>query len=158
MLMLAAADGSAVHPVLPNALTEADWYEWSPDDRSLAVVHTGNNDRLLSIVDVDTGSVRTLDVHRVRVDNAVYWRPGTTSELVFSAHAGVGDASVGDVFPINADGTGFKLLIPSVMGPAEYMDIDLAPDGRTLTYWRWQKSTGARMHSLDSPTGADHAR
>jgi len=141
---------------LPNALTEADWYEWSPDDRSLAVVHTVNNDRLLSVVDVDTGSVRTLDVHRVRVDNAVYWRPGTTSELVFSAHAGVGDASVGDLFSINGDGTGFRPLIPSVMGPAEYMDIDLAPDGRTLTYWRWAgDSKGSRIHSLDIETGAD---
>jgi hypothetical protein len=113
------------------------------DDRSLAVVHTKNDTRVLSIVDVDTGSVRTLDVHRVRVDNSVFWRPGATSELIFTAHAGDGDASVGDIFSINADGTGMRPIVPSVMGPAEFIDLDLAPDGRTLTYWRWQKSTGS---------------
>jgi hypothetical protein len=62
---------------------------------------------------------------------------------------------VADIFSIQADGTGMRPVIPSVMGPAEYLDVDLAPDGRTLTYWRWEESKGSRIHSLDIMTGAD---
>jgi len=41
-------------------------------------------------------------------------------------------------------------------GPAEYRGVDLAPDGRTLTYWRWESPTlPARIHQLDIATKVD---
>ena len=46
--------------------------------------------------------------------------------------------------------------MPSVMGVAEYRGVDLAPDGRTLTYWRWESATNpGRIHQLDIATKVD---
>ncbi len=43
-----------------------------------------------------------------------------------------------------------------VTGPVEYKNVDLAPDGRTLTYWRWESPTlPGRIHQLDIVTKAD---
>jgi hypothetical protein len=45
---------------------------------------------------------------------------------------------------------------PSKTGPAEYRGVDLAPDGRTLTYWRWESPTlPGRIHQLDITTKVD---
>jgi hypothetical protein len=154
-LMVAASDGSAVRPVLPNTLTDADWFEWSPDGRSLAVVHTVTGKRVLSIVDVDGGTLRTLDVGGRPVDNSVFWRPGTASELIFTSHSQPGDYARAGLFSIQADGGKPTAIVPVVIGPAEYLDVDLALDGRTLTYWRWEESTGSRIHQLDTATGVD---
>jgi hypothetical protein len=155
MLMIGEPDGTKVRPVLAQPLTDADWFEWSPDSRSLAVVHTVDEVRVLSIIDIESGTLRTLDVNHVAVDNSVYWRPGATSELIFSSHAGAGDETVAAIFSINADGTGMRPVVPSVKGVAELIDVDLAPDGRTLTYWRWDKSKGSRIHQFDMETGSD---
>jgi Tol biopolymer transport system component len=155
MLMIGAPDGSGVRPVLKEPLTDADWFEWSPDSRSLAVVHTVGAARVLSIIDIEHGTLRTLDVNHVVVDNSVFWRPGTTSELIFSSHAGSGDTTVADIFSIDADGTGLRPVVPSVIGSAELINADLAPDGRTLTYWRWEEAKGSRIHQLDMETGND---
>ena len=155
ILMVAAPDGSAVRPILPVALTDADWYEWSPDSRSLAVVHAVNDTRVLSIVDVDRGTIRTQDVGGLAVDNSVYWRPGTTSELIFTSHAGSGDSTRAGFYSIQSDGGRPIAIAPLVTGPAEYINLDLAPDGRTLTYWRWEESKGSRIHRLDIATGDD---
>ena len=100
--------------------------------------------------------MRTLDVNGVGVDYWVYWLPGTTSELLFGSRAGAGDATVADIFSIQADGSGLTPVVPSKMGPAEYMGVDLAPDGRTLTYWRWESATlPGRIHQLDIATKVD---
>jgi hypothetical protein len=155
MLMVAAPDGSAVRPVLPEVLTDADWFEWSPDSRSLAVVHTANDTRVLSIVDVDRGTIRMLDVGGLVVDNSVYWRPGTKSELIFTSHAGSGDSMQAGIYSIQAEGGPPTAIAPSVTGGAEYLNLDLAPDGRTLTYWRWQELKGSHIHRLDIATGVD---
>jgi Tol biopolymer transport system component len=154
-LMVAASDGSAVRPVLPDTLTDADWFEWSPDGRSLAVVHTVTGKRVLSIVDVDHGTLKMLDVGGRPVDNSVYWRPGTTSELIFTSHSQPGDSARAGIFSIQAEGGKPTAIVPVVIGPAEFNGVDLAPDGRTLTYWRWEESTGSRIHQLDMVTTQD---
>ena len=155
-LMIAATDGSGVRSVLKEPLTEVTWIESSPDSRSLAVVHAANGVRVLSIVDIEHGTMRTLDVNGVGVDYWVYWLPGTTSELLFGSQAGSGDATVADIFSIQADGSGLRPVVPSVMGVAEYRGVDLAPDGRTLTYWRWESATNpGRIHQLDIATKVD---
>ncbi len=154
-LMVASADGSGVRPVLQEPLTDADWFEWSPDSRSLAVVHTDGGVRALSIIDVDHGTLRTLDVGGLPVDNSVYWRPGTTSELIFTSHSGSVDATVAGIFSIRADGGPATPVVPTVMGPVEFHDVDVAPDGQSLTYWRWQDMKGSSIHWLDIVTGED---
>ena len=157
-LMIAAADGSGVRSVLDEPLTDAGWFDWSPDSRSLAVVNAPHGVRVLSIVDVEHGTMRNLDVNRLDVDYWVAWLPGTTSELLFGSIAGSGDTTVTDIFSIQADGSGLTPVVPSKTGPVEYRGVDLAPDGRTLTYWRWESATlPGRIHQLDLATKDDRA-
>ena len=91
-LMIAAPDGSGVRSLLKEPLTDATWFDWSPDSRSLAVVHKANGVRVLSIVDIEHGTMRTLDVNGLAVDYWVAWLPGTTSELLFGSRSGSGDS------------------------------------------------------------------
>ena len=155
-LMIAAPDGSGVRSVLKEPLTDVTWFDWSPDSRSLAVVHTANGVRVLSIVDIEHGTMRTLDVNGLDVDYWVAWLPGTTSELLFGSRTGSGDSQRAGIYSIQADGSGLTPVVPSVTGPAEYNGVDLAPDGRTLTYWRWESATlPGRIHQLDIATKVD---
>jgi len=149
-LMIANADGSGVRSVLKQPLTDSSWFDWSPDDRSLATVQVVDGVRVLSIVDVEHGTMRTLDVNGLAVDYWVAFRPGTNSELIFGTRSGSGDSERAGIYSIQADGSGLTPVVPSVVGPAEYKQVDLAPDGRTLTYWRWESATRpGRIHQLD---------
>ena len=155
-LMIAAADGSGVRPVLKEPLADATWFDSSPDSRSLAVVHEVNGVRVLSIVDIEQGTMRTLDVKGLDVDYWVAFLPGTTSELLFGSRTGSGDSEQAGIYSIQADGSGLTPVAPPVMGPVEYKGVDLAPDGRTLTYWRWESPTlPGRIHQLDIATKVD---
>jgi Tol biopolymer transport system component len=154
--MIAAPDGSGVRSILKEPLTDVTWFDSSPDSRSLAVVHAANGVPVLSIVDIEHGTMRTLDVNGLVVDYWVSWLPGTTSELLFGSRTGSGDSQRAGIYSIQADGSGLTPVVPSVIGPAEYKGVDLAPDGRTLTYWRWESATlPGRIHQLDIATKVD---
>ena len=100
--------------------------------------------------------MRTLDVNGLDVDYWVAWLPGTTSELLFGTRTGSGDSERAGIYSIQADGSGLTPIVPSVVGPVEYKSVDLAPDGRTLTYWRWESATRpGRIHQLDIATKGD---
>jgi len=155
-LMIAAPDGSGVRALVKEPLTDATWFDWSPDGRSLAVVHSTDGVRVLSIVDVEQGTMRALDVKGLDVDYWVAWLPGATSELLFGTRTLSGDSERAGIYSIQADGSGLTPIVPSVVGPVEYKSIDLAPDGRTLTYWRWESPTRpGRIHQLDITTKLD---
>jgi hypothetical protein len=155
-LMIAASDGSGIRSVLTEPLTDATWFDWSPDSRSLAVVHTAAGVRVISIVDIENGTMRTLGVNGLDVDYWVAFLPGKTSELLFGTRTTSGDSERAGIYSIQADGSGLTPLVPSVVGPAEYKQVDLAPDGRTLTYWRWQSPMRpGRNHQLDITTKRD---
>jgi hypothetical protein len=149
-LMIAAPDGSGVRPLLKEPLTDVAGLDSSPDSRSLAFVHKVNGVNVLSIVDIEQGTMRTLNTNGVAVDYWVFWLPGTASELLFGSRSGSGDSERAGIYSIQADGSGLTPVMPSVTGTAEYKQIDLAPDGRTLTYWRWESATRpGRIHQLD---------
>ena len=155
-LMVAAPDGSGLRALVKEPLTDATWFDWSPDSRSVAVVSTVKGGRVLSIVDIEQGTMRALDVNGLDVDYWVAWRPGTTSELLFGTRTPSGGSERAGIYSIQADGSGLTPIVPSVTGPAEYKSIDLAPDGRTLTYWRWESPTRpGRIHQLDIATRLD---
>jgi hypothetical protein len=155
-LMIAAPDGSAVRSVLNEPLTDLTWFESSPDSRSMAVVHAVNGVRVLSIVDIEHGTMRTLDVNGLAVDYWVFWLPGASSELLFGSRTGSGDTQQAGIYSIPADGGLPTPIAPVVTGPVEYMGVDLAPDGRTLTYWRWESPTlPGRIHQFDIATKGD---
>jgi hypothetical protein len=155
-LMIAAPDGSGVRSILKEPLTDFTWSDSSPDSRSLAIVHTANGVPVLSIVDIEHGTMRTLDVKGLDVDYWVAWRPGTTSELLFGSRSGSGDSQRAGIYSIQADGSGLTPVAPVVTGPVEYKQVDLAPDGRTLSYWRWESATNpGRIHQFVIATKDD---
>jgi hypothetical protein len=155
-LMIAAADGSGVRAVLKEPLTAASWFDWSPDGRSLAIVHKVNGVGVLSIVDIEHGTMRTLDVKGLDVDYWVAYLPGTTSELLFGSRTASGDSEQAGIYSIQTEGGLPTAIAPVVIGPVEYKNVDLAPDGRTLTYWRWESPTlPGRIHQLDIATKDD---
>ncbi len=100
--------------------------------------------------------MRTLDVNGLVVDYGVAWLPGTTSELLVTGRTGSGDSERAGIYSIQADGGQPTAIAPVVTGPAEYKGLDLAPDGRTLTYWRWESATlPGRIHQFDLATKVD---
>ena len=113
-LMIAAPDGSGVRPILKEPLTDFTWSDWSPDSRSLAVVHAVNGVPVLSIVDIEHGTMRTLDVNGLDVDYWVSWLPGPTSELLFGTRTGSGDSQQAGIYSIRADGGGLTAVAPVV--------------------------------------------
>ena len=149
-LMIAAPDGSGVRSLLKEPLTDVAGFDSSPDSRSLAIVHKVNGVNVLSIVDIEHGTMRTLAVNGLAIDYWVAYLPGTTSELLFGTRSGSGDSERAGIYSIQADGSGLTPVVPSEVGPAEFKQVDLAPDGRTLTYWRWESATRpGRIHQLD---------
>ncbi len=160
LLMLAAADGSDVRPLLDTPLTSADWFDWSPTDDRLAVVHTLEGKRVLSIVDVEAGTLQTLGLRGLEVDNSVYWRPPNGTELVFSARPVAGEPGSVGIYSIRADGSGLTIIAPVLTGPAVYNELDVSPDGSTLSYWNWEDDDsadgkGGHIHLLDIASGVD---
>ena len=100
--------------------------------------------------------MRTLDVNGLALDYWVSWLPGTNSELLFGTRSGSGDSQRAGIYSIQTDGSGPTRVVPSVVGPVEYKNIDLSPDGRTLTYWRWESGTNpGRIHQVDIAKKSD---
>jgi Tol biopolymer transport system component len=159
LLMLAAADGSGVRPIVDTPLTSPDWLEWSPDDR-MAVVHTLDGKRVLSIVDVEARTLQTLDLGGREVDNAVYSRPPDGAQLIFTARPAAGEPTDVGVYSIRPDGSDLSLIAPLQTGPAVYLDLDVSPDGSSLSYWNWENDDsadgkGSHIHLLDIASGLD---
>lgn len=159
-LMLAAADGSDVRPILDTPLTSPDWLEWSPTDDRMAVVHTLDGKRVLSIVDVEAGTLQTLGLGGLEVDNDVYWRPPNGTELLFTARPVAGEPDRVGIYSIRPDGSGLTRIAPFQTGPAVYLGLDVSPDGSTLSYWNWEDDDspdgkGSHIHLLDIASGVD---
>ena len=162
-LMLANADGSAPRAVLDEPLQSADWYEWSPSDDRLAVIHTVDGRRVLSIVDVAARSIRQLAVPGLDVDNDVLWRPPDGRELIFTARPTEGSPIGARIFAIRPDGSGLREVLGERREEWPYLGLGVAPDGRTATYWMYEAVAGskdlhARVHLVDLDTGADAIR
>src|SRR6476620_10987281 len=115
-LMIAAADGSGVRSVLKDPLTDSSWFDWSPDGRLLATVQKVGGVGALSIVDIEHGTIRTLDLNGLVIDYWVAWRPGTTSELLFGSRTGSGDSQRAGIWSIEADGGPPTAIVPEVTG------------------------------------------
>ena len=158
LVMLANADGSGVSQ-LSDVLRFADWFEWSPADDEIAVVHTqvGTGKRMLSIVD-PTGKapIRTLDLP-LSVDNNVFWLPPQGDELIFTAREAPDNKDSG-LYAVRQDGTGLRLVAP--IATEHYFDLALAPDGRRIAYSNVESDAsgngiGWHIHLRDLATGAD---
>jgi Tol biopolymer transport system component len=158
-VMMANADGSNVRQVTKEALVGADWYEWSPADDQLAIVHGDSGSRVISVLDVATGALHSVEVPS-NVDSDLLWRPPNGQELVFTARAELGSPKGAAIYGIRPDGTGLRTIVPERSEDWTFLNVDLSPDGRTLTYWMYEADPGAvelhaRVHLVDLETGAD---
>ena len=159
LLMLAAIDGSGVRQVLAAPLTDSDWFEWSADDRRLAIVNTVADQRVLTIVDVDQGTSKDLDTGDLQVDNAVYWLPPDGERLIFTGHPAGTDTPRG-IYTIGADGSDLRPVAPSRTDQASYLGFDVSPDGQVASYWNFEPDSssdgmGSHVHLIDPLTGID---
>ena len=158
-LMVANADGSGVRALSSAPLVNADWFEWSPGDESVAVVHERNLQHVLTIFDA-TGSEPPIDVDlgTLDVDNSVFWLPPDGDELIFSARETPVDAEAG-LYAVRRDGSGLRPLAP--VATDSYINLAVAPDGKTIAYSTIEADSstngiGWHTHLRDLETGDDH--
>lgn len=157
-LMIANADGSGVRSLSDASLTDADWFEWSPGDDLLAVVHARNVQRVLTIYDTrGSNPPLEVDVGELDVDNSVYWLPPDGNELIFTARETPVDAERG-LYAIKRDGTGLRQVGPVVADG--YFDVAMAPDGKTMAYTNIdadesENGIGWHIHLRDLVSGED---
>ncbi|HEX5013927.1 MAG TPA: hypothetical protein VFV72_07160 [Candidatus Limnocylindrales bacterium] len=158
LVMVANADGSGVR-ALTDTLLYADWFEWSPADDAIAVVHTqaGTGKRLLSIVDA-TGKapLHTLDLP-LGVDNDVYWLPPNGDELLFTARDKPEDPENG-LYAVKRDGTAFRQVAP--VASSHYNNLAVALDGQRIAFSNVEADSsgngiGWHIHLRDLATGSD---
>jgi len=159
LVMLANIDGSGIRQVLPTALFDADWWEWSARDDRLAIVNTVHGHRTLTIVDTAAGTSKDLAMAGLNVDNDVYWLPPAGDRLIFTARPeGTGDLPVA-IYTVRPDGSDLQRISPVESG-GWYNGIDVAPDGRTVSYWNYEPDEssdglGSHIHYLDLATRTD---
>lgn len=157
-VMVANADGSEVRSLSGGPLTDADWYEWSPADDQVAVVHARNLQRVITILDAKgSAPPRDIDLGDLDVDNNVYWRPPAGDQLIFSARQTMADDSSA-LYAVNQDGTSLRMLRP--LRKEHYYDLALAPDGKRLAYTNIEADAsgngyGWHIHFHDIDSGAD---
>jgi dipeptidyl aminopeptidase/acylaminoacyl peptidase len=160
-VMVADADGSDVRYLTDEPLILADWFEWSPDDTLIAVIHTVGKVRAMTILDaVGSAPARTFTLDGLSVDNALYWRPPSGEELIFSATLTNGNSRESGLYIIRSDGSNLRQLAP----PAEdrYWDLAVSPDGMTLAFASVDpddssNGKGVHLHTLDLATGTDRS-
>jgi Tol biopolymer transport system component len=122
-LMVANADGSGVRQVSSQMFTNVTGGEWSGDGRFLLFASWIDNASRISIVDVEGGGVRTIDVGM----SALYptFRPPDGRQIAFT----VGEASGAAVYVVDRDG-GHPQQLASGGGPV------YSPDGSQIAYGR----------------------
>jgi hypothetical protein len=159
-LMMGNADGTEIRPV-GSPLTKADWYEFSPGDDRLAIVHSVKDRRVLSILDLAHGAAVTdLSVPGLEVDNDVLWRAPDGAELIFTARPIAEQPRGSTVYGIHPDGTGLRQILPESSVDWGYQGLNLSPDGRWLSYSQYEPDTsadsvGSHNHLVDLTTGLD---
>lgn len=159
-LMVADADGGGVRPLLEAPLVAADWFEWSPRDDRLAVLHSVDGTRVITVLPT-TGDPRpvTFDLGDVDVESPLYWLPPDGSELVFTAEGGPAGPGTA-IYAIRSDGTGLRTVATAVANG--YRDLAVAPSGQVIAYSSLDSDSAAggirwHVHALDVGTGIDRA-
>ena len=157
-LMVANVDGSGVRSLTGAPLIDADWFEWSPGDDLVAVVHTRNLQRVLTLFDA-RGSQPPIevDIGELDVDNNVYWLPPNGDELILSARQYQVD-NLSGLYTVKRDGTGLRSVAP--IAPDRYFDLAVAPDGKTVAYTNIEadeseNGIGWHIHLRDLETDDD---
>jgi Tol biopolymer transport system component len=155
--MAIGADGGDLKVLTPDPLEAPDQWDWSPDGTSLVVLHTVDEQRVVSIVPTDgSGAIRRLDLGAIVPDEPA-WRPPDGREIVFRGTTD-GGATAG-IYGIRPDGSGLHALTP-MADKDDFANPRLSPDGDAIAYWNLESDessvgTVGRTHVLDLRSGDD---
>jgi Tol biopolymer transport system component len=144
-LYVADADGSRARALTPPTKS-LDWFDWSPDGTRVAYMATGN----LYVVDLAGGAPRQLrGVGRVHFPT---WLPPDGREILFRRET-ISPA----IFAVSPDGIGQPRAVSRTPANNEfdYQGIALSPDGKHVTFTRWEAGTPwvPRVYAVDVATG-----
>ena len=158
-LVIARSDGTG-----PARITGwPDRFDWSPDGRSLAVFRDlGPGEATIAIVATEgVAQERVLDLGELVPTGWVAWRPRDGRELLFTASPTLGSTEVG-IYAVSPDGGPVRVVTPPVepmVGATPISDLELSPDGQSLTYWMWGPDTSGEVdawaHVRDIDTGVE---
>ena len=148
VIALADADGTNVHEVTDTLLGNC-WSDWSPDGRfDVFRTERPGGYGLLNVLDIERGTVETIDPGISVRCGPISYRPPTGAEIIFRGDSG----TTHGVFAIHPDGTGFRQVNKEF--PTCDCDTGLiSPDGRYLVVDRWSTSGVVGMWLLDLETG-----
>jgi hypothetical protein len=164
-LMVAAADGTGAHQVL----SDVGHAEFTASDDGMIVTRPVDGHTSLSIVDLETGLVRDLDLGGVEPSDRAYPRPPDGEEVVFVGYPVPGEPAVG-LYAIGIDGTGLRTIgeVSTSESPGtdsyplqwSFLSLSLSPDGKTLAYWNWEQKDDLGLpdnylHLRDLDSGAE---
>jgi hypothetical protein len=137
-LVIARADGTGIVPIT----AWPDRFDWSPDGRALALLRDpGPGAASISVVATDgVAQERVLDLGGVVPTGWVAWRPRDGHELLFTASPQALSPDVG-IYAVSPDGGPARVVVPPAApidaNATPISDLELSPDGRSLTYWLW---------------------
>jgi hypothetical protein len=136
----ADGDGPRVVASEPLFQVDSDSVRWSPDGRSIAVIHMLSGATRLSLMDTADGRITTLPVTSFH-GLEVFWRPPDGRELLItSSHGSVAGLSI-----VSMDGLRVR-------------EIPLDPEGREWLRAMGWTPDGTRVLAHHQPPGSDRER
>ena len=146
-LMVAEADGSNAREVLGSM----EWAEFTPSDSEMVASRMVDGQLVMSVIDLDTGATRDLDLQGIEPFWWAYSRPPDGDEIIFVGYPSPGEPATG-IYAINMDGTGLRAVGEistdesprTAMSPRRwsFQDPSLSPDGRTIAFWNFEPAEG----------------
>lgn len=159
------ADGSSLQRINPAPLPDWRWVSWTPDGRSLAVIHpvefSGDGCAMtfcfrnqLDLFDA-TGNGTVTKIAAVEGMSAIQFRPPNGDELLYRALV---DGKWG-LFSMGADGTNVRTIVPATV-PAE-MDMSFSgavysADGTKVFYEHGDAGGCCRLWVVNADGSDDH--
>jgi hypothetical protein len=154
-LMVADADGTGVRQLTPG-LQALDWQDWSPDGAQIVInsADPSGVGHVMSVVDVASGTMRTLDVGRPV--HEMSWLPPDGAEIVFRGEQSSPGDPLPGIFAVRPDGSGLRPLTTRPAHSADdYQGVGVSPDGTLIAYRDDGDPGGFQQHILDVRTGID---
>jgi Tol biopolymer transport system component len=140
-LLIANADGTDVRLLTNDPLVNVTDGDWSADDRTIVVVSRIAGRQQMSVIDVDSGRTKPLDLG-FEVQDVTFIHPDDV-EIAFVSSA---NETISTTYAVKPDGTELRTL---VSGAA----ISFAPDGSKIAYTAndiYKGKARMRIHVADA--------
>lgn len=160
-IYVARSDGTDLRKITPTPVGNFVWISWTPDGRSIAVIHDEQAMNQLDLYDT-TGSGTIKRLQAAAGADSIDFRPPDGREILFRALV---NGKYG-LFAMDADGTNVRTLVEPTNDAS--LDVDLSgavysADGRRIFFQRWfpdsvqlwvMNADGSDAHELVPAPGA----